>query len=284
MDGASSARRLRERASIRRYEGRRDGRRAVLGSLDVRPRSSDPARPPVARIAGHELPWRSGGNAALLLIVHADSGRAIRRSVRRATAGSCVSLTGPLVVRADGQAAGVQSCVDTFERIKSSEVRRVSRPAQQRVVGAVAIAVAVLAYLRSRAEEPAPTPDDLQVALGRAGVDAQVEERTVTAGGIVGWVVTITLAAPLGAFFAAVGSEAGKDAYAAFRTWFRRQKLRTADSGAVVFKGSDGCELVAELGVPEEALDALRGLDWSSMPNGTIVWDHRTRRWRSDAR
>jgi hypothetical protein len=146
------------------------------------------------------------------------------------------------------------------------------------------IAVAVRAYFRSRAEEPIPTLDDLKVALGQAGVDARVEEQYVTGGGVVGWVVTITLAAPLAAFFTAVGSEAGKEAYAAFRTWFRRQKLRTADSGAVILQGSDEQEVVLELGVPEEALAALRELDWPNMLSGPIVWDHGTRRWRSEPR
>ena len=70
------------------------------------------------------------------------------------------------------------------------------------------IAAALRAYFRTRAEEPIPTPDDLKVALGQAGVDARVDERTVTGGALIGWVVTITLAAPLAAFFTAVGSEA----------------------------------------------------------------------------
>jgi hypothetical protein len=148
----------------------------------------------------------------------------------------------------------------------------------------VTIAVAVRAYVRSRAGEPIPTPDDLEIALHHAGVDARVEERTVSGGALIGWVVTITLAAPLGAFFTAVGAEAGKDAYAAFRNWFRRQQLGTADSGAVILQGSDERKLVLELEAPEEALEALRELDWSHMPSGTIVWDHRTRRWRSEPR
>ncbi len=92
------------------------------------------------------------------------------------------------------------------------------------------MAVGVRAYFRARTEELIPTTDDLKAALSQAGVDARVDERTVTGGALIGWVVTITLAAPLAAFFTAVGSEAGKDAYAVFRTWFRGQKLRTVDS------------------------------------------------------
>lgn len=168
--------------------------------------------------------------------------------------------------------------------IERHEVRRVSSPVLYTAVGAMTIAAAVRAYFRSRAEEPIPTPDDLKVALGQAGVDARVDERTVTGGALIGWVVTITLAAPLAAFFTAVGSEAGKDAYAAFRTWFRRQKLRTVDSGTVILQGSDELEVVLELGVPEEALEALRGLDWPHMSSGPIVWDDQTRRWRSEPR
>jgi hypothetical protein len=161
-------------------------------------------------------------------------------------------------------------------------MQRVTRTLLYGAVGAATIGAAVRAYFRSRAGEPIPTPDDLQIALRQAGVEVRVEERTVSAGGLIGWVVTITLAAPLAAFFTAVGSEAGKDAYAAFRTWFSRQRLRTADSGAVIIQGSDERELVVELGVPEEALEELRKLDWSDMPSGAIVWDHQTRRWRSE--
>jgi hypothetical protein len=114
------------------------------------------------------------------------------------------------------------------------------------------------------------------------GIDARVEERSVTGGGVVGWIVTVTLASPVAAFFTAFGSEAGKDAYAAFRSWFRRQRYGSADSVEVIVKGTDDHEVVLDLDLPEEALDALRELEWSQMTTGTMVWDRRARCWRSE--
>lgn len=162
-------------------------------------------------------------------------------------------------------------------------MRRAPRSFFRKAVWATAIAVPLWAYFRSHPREPVPTLDDLALALRRAGFDAQVEKRTVSAGGLIGWVVTITLAAPIAAFFTSVGSEAGKDAYAAFRSWLRGQKRGTADSAVVILQGSDERELEMDLTVPEEAFEALVDIDWSQMPSGRIVWDQRIKRWQRKA-
>jgi hypothetical protein len=161
-------------------------------------------------------------------------------------------------------------------------MRRVSKPVLVRTAAAVTAALAVRAYCRSRARGPIPTLEDLRIALGRVGVEARVEEQTFAAGGAVAWIVTVTVASPVAAFFTAFASEAGKDAYATFRSWFRRQRYGTADSAEVIVRGTDDREVVLELSLSEEALDALRELDWSRMPTGTMVWDRRTRKWRSE--
>jgi hypothetical protein len=154
------------------------------------------------------------------------------------------------------------------------------------IVGAIIGVVLLRGRRGSRTPEPPPTVDDLRVELARMGVEAQVEERTVVGGALVAWIVTVTLATPVAAFFAAFGAAAGKaagkDAYAAFRAWLDGQGSRTYDSALVIVKGSDDREVELELPVPEEALDALRELDWSQMPTGSIVWDRQARCWRPD--
>jgi hypothetical protein len=160
----------------------------------------------------------------------------------------------------------------------------------KRAVAMIAAAILGVVLLRGRrgsgTPQQPPTVDDLRIALAQTGVEAEVEEGTVVGGALVGWIVTVTLATPVAAFFgafgAAVGKAAGKDAYAALRAWLGGQGARTYDSGVVIVKGSDHREVELELPVPEEALDALRELDWSQVPTGSMVWDRQARCWRPE--
>lgn len=165
-------------------------------------------------------------------------------------------------------------------------MRRLTR----RSVSAIAGAIVAIGLLRghhgSRAAGPPPTVHDLSLELARMGVEARVEESTVVGGALVGWIVNVTLAIPVAAFFGAFGATAGKaaaeDAYAAFRAWLGAQRDRPYDSGVVTVKGSDEREVEFNLPVPEDALNALGELDWSRTPTGLMVWDKQARCWRPE--
>ena len=161
-----------------------------------------------------------------------------------------------------------------------------TRPLSKRsvpIIGAAFLGVGLLRRRRSsRTAEQAPTVDALRMALLETGVEASVEDRTVVGGAVAGWIVTVTLASPVAAFFAAFGAEAGKDAYAALRAWLDGQGAGKYDSSVVIVKGSDDREVELELPVPAEALDALREVDWSQMPTGPMVWDRHARCWRPE--
>jgi hypothetical protein len=94
------------------------------------------------------------------------------------------------------------------------------------------------------------------------------------------WVIEVTLAAPLGAFFIKFSEAAGTDAYESLCAWIGR--LRESGRGRALTLRIAAEETSVEIrsSVPEEALEALSGIDWTSVGEGTLEWDPSRRRWR----
>jgi hypothetical protein len=94
------------------------------------------------------------------------------------------------------------------------------------------------------------------------------------------WVIEVTLAAPLGAFFIKFSEAAGTDAYESLRAWIDR--LRESGRGRALMLRIAAEETSIEIrsSVPEEALEALSSLDWTKVGEGTLEWDPSRRRWR----
>lgn len=94
-------------------------------------------------------------------------------------------------------------------------------------------------------------------------------------GEAIPWIVTVVLAAPIAAFFGAIGSEAGKDAYGAIKRWVvgLSQASSPHGYGEVEILDLDGSRIdVRPAALPEEALAALLDIDWSTASGKALTW------------
>lgn len=94
-------------------------------------------------------------------------------------------------------------------------------------------------------------------------------------GEAIPWVVTVVLAAPIGAFFAAIANEAGKDAYGAIKRWVLGLSRASAPHGygnLEIFDGEGSHLDIREAALPEEAFAALLDIDWSSASGRMLTW------------
>jgi|SRR5689334_5155909 len=126
--------------------------------------------------------------------------------------------------------------------------------------------------------------DAVARAFERAGLSvevvAAVERRSID---LLPWLVRVALLVPVGSFFATFGSEAGRDAYAALKAWIRdlSDARNTAGNGrgSIELVDPDSTHVVFPSSISEEALDALRLLDWSATRGDYLVWDAERRVW-----
>jgi hypothetical protein len=121
-------------------------------------------------------------------------------------------------------------------------------------------------------------------AFARAGFEVEVEpDYGRRALGDLPWVVYVPLAVPISAFFTAFASEAGKDAYAVVKSWVHDVWEARAGAGngegSVHLADPDASNLILSNSLPDEALDALRDLDWDELGGGYIVWNAVRREW-----
>jgi hypothetical protein len=96
------------------------------------------------------------------------------------------------------------------------------------------------------------------------------------------WVVSITVGAPIAAFFTAIGAEAGKDAWRVIKTWARElTDLHPPHGyGDLQLEDPDGTRLdLRPPAMSDEQFAALLEIDWSRMRGGTLAWSFKQRRW-----
>lgn len=136
-------------------------------------------------------------------------------------------------------------------------------------------------------EETAPPGDveAVEAAFAQAGFDVRVVAGYGRkAAGPLDWVIHITLAVPILAFFASFGAEAGKDAYGSVKDWTRRlwsaRRGAGTGEGSVVLADPEGSHLILSSSIPPDALDALREIDWTAKRGGYLIWDTARREWR----
>lgn len=121
-------------------------------------------------------------------------------------------------------------------------------------------------------------------AFRRIGVDvSSLPAYEMRSAGSLPWVVHITLAAPIAAFFTAVATEAGKDTYALVKQWVRDLLAARAEStrptGSITVVDTDATTVVVSAGLSDEAIDALSALDWSAVRGDYLIWDEETAAW-----
>ena len=130
-------------------------------------------------------------------------------------------------------------------------------------------------YARSRADA-----EVLASAFRRAGFQPRIETYHYRAAGATDWVITVTVATPVLAFFHSFGSELGKDAYNQLKRWFREVRDRGPGKGSIVVRDSryGGGNVFLDSDLPDEALQALteeRHLGTSEF----IGWDPEQHAW-----
>jgi len=122
----------------------------------------------------------------------------------------------------------------------------------------------------------------VQAAFDRAGIDVEVEAGVVRlSSGELPWVMYVTLTVPIGAFLAAFASEAGKDAYAAFKEWAQSVfEARGDRAGSIVLRDPDYNRFVIPTVWPEEAFQKLQEIDWSKEHASDLYWESGRGEWR----
>jgi hypothetical protein len=94
-------------------------------------------------------------------------------------------------------------------------------------------------------------------------------------------------------FFGAAGAAAGQDAWKGFKRFLtvifdQIEELwpnppgipRGPGDGAVILEDEEGLSVVLGPDLPDEALQALSGVDWDAVEKGSLDWDQERQEWR----
>lgn len=135
------------------------------------------------------------------------------------------------------------------------------------------------------ATAPAEHVAAVEEAFARAGFRVAVAADYERKGAdLLPWVVLIILENPIKPFIDAFAAKAGEDAYDGLKQLLR--DIRTARSGAGTGEGtiriSDPERTNVELPspLPDEAVEALRDIDWNDVRGAWLVWDPQRKTWR----
>jgi hypothetical protein len=97
------------------------------------------------------------------------------------------------------------------------------------------------------------------------------------------WLVGVTLTTPIVAYFAAIGTAADEDTYAAVKKWvhavWAARAGSEADEGSFTLEDPERTRLILSTRIPDEALDALSGIDWELGRGKYLVWDQAAQAW-----
>lgn len=131
-------------------------------------------------------------------------------------------------------------------------------------------------------ETPAGELADVRAAFAAAGIDgpcdAVVERYSAD---LLPWVIYVTVSYPIGRFFGGFFEAAGEDGYRTFKAWVHDVRAaRGGHRGSVVVQSKDGTRVVLSSEIPDEALGALRKVDWSQRACGDFIWDDDAGEWR----
>ena len=105
-------------------------------------------------------------------------------------------------------------------------------------------------------------------------------------GGVLPWIITVVVTTPVVAFFAAIGTAAGQDTYAAVKKWAKDMWASRTNSpasrGFLEIEDTENTRVILASDLPDEALDALVRLDWEEHRGEYLIWDDGT--WRDPTR
>lgn len=131
-------------------------------------------------------------------------------------------------------------------------------------------------------EDTAPPGHTEAVAEAFKRVDLVVEVEAAwirKSADVLPWVVKIAVDGTLAGFFGALGV----DAYSTFKRLVHEvREARTGagdGTGSIDVSDSDNTHLILSDSLPDEALDALRDLDWSEKRGEYLVWKPDRNEW-----
>jgi hypothetical protein len=125
-------------------------------------------------------------------------------------------------------------------------------------------------------------------AFKRAGFVVRPEAVIAArSAGLVPWLLYVTISAPIAAFFTSFasrsGSKAADDVYPLIRQWvedlWAARRGAGNGTGSVVLQDSRDSQLVLSSTLPEEALEALRDVDWAAVEGDYPIWSEKKRQW-----
>lgn len=126
---------------------------------------------------------------------------------------------------------------------------------------------------------------EVEAAFRSAGVGATVRAAYQRKGvADFSWIVLATL--PLTAFFTALASEAGRDAYRALRQFVRNvfsaRQHSPQPQGSLLARDTETCiEILLEPDLPDKAYRELLQLDLSAFELGSVKYDRDKGEWRA---
>jgi hypothetical protein len=136
------------------------------------------------------------------------------------------------------------------------------------------------------AADVSATADDLAAvkeAFRRVGFDVRPEPVVEGRAEAMPWVLYVTIGAPIATFFTTIAAKAGDDAYEAVKRWVKdlwaARRGPNDRTGSVVLRDTRGNQLVLSSTFPDEALDALRDIDWTGVEGDYLLWSSKSGRW-----
>ena len=133
----------------------------------------------------------------------------------------------------------------------------------------------------------------MREAFRAHGFDPDIKDDYLRrSSGLLPWIIAVTLATPITAFFAAFGTTLGtavaQDVHAAFKRWVKdmwaSRAGSVADRGFLEVEDSDNTQVILTSGLPDEALDALLSMDLEEHRGEYLTWDEESGAWRDPTR
>jgi hypothetical protein len=128
--------------------------------------------------------------------------------------------------------------------------------------------------------------DRVRAVAGRYGFGGEIEIHELVprrSGLSTSLFVQVVLAATFTAFFASFGTEAGKEAYAAFSGWVKElwaaRGSTASEDGCVDIWDAEGTRVIVVPTVPDLAIEALATLDWAQLHGTHLFWDAEEEAW-----
>jgi len=120
--------------------------------------------------------------------------------------------------------------------------------------------------------------------FARAGFGVEVEASYARrSADLLPWVILLELRVQTKPFFDAFLTQAGADTYTAIKNFLRRmsqaRKGAGTGEGEIRIRDPDKTWVILRSTLPDEAIEALRDLDWDAVRGDYLEWDYSRKVW-----